>query len=557
MCSVGIFNLSSLDGSNGFKLNGENNGDYSGYPVNAAGDINGDGHADLIIGASGYLGLGHNGKGRSYVVFGGPGVGSNGVFNLSTLTGVSGFKLDGESINDLSGFSVNTAGDINGDGVVDLLIGAYGHNSSTGRSYVVFGDAPPVLVQNRLTIQAGNQVRLNSTYLSAYDRNHNNNTLVFTVSALTHGHFELTGKPGAALSNFTQPQLTNNTVLFIHDGSSIAPSYNITVRSAGIAWTGPSAANVTFILSSPTTTPIFSTTVSPSPSSSTLTPTMSPSSTITPTTQTVTPSSTTTTSSPSTTATETPSPTTTALMTTTLNPTTTLAPTTSTLVLTSSTTSQPSTTITLMPTTTSTPSSSPITPTPMVTFTPSPTVSMPILINNQLTLSNGQTVILSPNNLQAVEAGMVASGLIFYVSDVQNGYFNLLPTNASVTRFLQSYVQKGQVQFVHSGNFQAPSYTTVVSDGSQATAPSSALIDFLGAPTVTTTPVTVTPGGTTTLTTRNLNVSNTGGSSPSQIVFQVSNVQQGQFILNSTGAQISNFTLSQLANNNVRIDSGQ
>ena len=184
-------------------------------------------------------------------------------------------------------------------------------------------------------------------------------------------------------------------------------------------------------------------------------------------------------------------------------------------------------------------------------FTPSPASSFPILINNQLTLSNGQTVVLSTNNLQAVEAGMVTSGLIFYVSDVQNGYFSLWPTNASVTRFLQSYVQNGQVQFVHSGNHQAPSYTTVVSDGSQATAPSPALIDFLGAPTVMATPVTVTPGSTTTLTTRNLNVSNTGGSSPNQIVFQVSNVQQGQFILNSTGAQISNFTLSQLANHNA------
>ena len=105
---------------------------------------------------------------------------------------------------------------------------------------------------------------------------------------------------------------------------------------------------------------------------------------------------------------------------------------------------------------------------------------------------------------------------------MQNGYFSLLPTNASVTRFLQSYVQKGQVQFVHSGDHQAPSYSIVVSDGSQATAPSPSSIDFLGAPTVvTSTPVTVTQGGSTTLTTSNLNVSNTGGSSPSKLFFRL------------------------------------
>ena len=65
--------------------------------------------------------------------------------------------------------------------------------------------------------------------------------------------------------------------------------------------------------------------------------------------------------------------------------------------------------------------------------------------------------------------------------------------------------------------------------------------------------MTVTQGGSTTLTISNLNVSNTGGSSPSQIVFQVSNVQQGQFILNSTGAPVSNFTLTQLLDHTVQL----
>ena len=104
-----------------------------------------------------------------------------------------------------------------------------------------------------------------------------------------------------------------------------------------------------------------------------------------------------------------------------------------------------------------------------------------------------------------------------------------------------------------TGNHQAPGYSIVVSDGSQATAPSPALIDFMGAPTLIETPVTVTPGGATTLTESNLNVTTTDGSSPSQITFSVNDVQHSQFILNTTGVTVSNFTQSQLIDRNVQL----
>ena len=57
--------------------------------------------ADLMIGAVGYLRVAY--KGRSYVVFGGPGIGSSGILSLSNLTGTNGFKLDGENNDDFSG----------------------------------------------------------------------------------------------------------------------------------------------------------------------------------------------------------------------------------------------------------------------------------------------------------------------------------------------------------------------------------------------------------------------------------------------------------------------
>lgn len=66
----------------------------------------------------------------------------NTVLPLSALDGSIGFKLDGEVAGDSSGLSVGAAGDINGDGIDDLIIGAYHADSNgddSGRSYVVFG----------------------------------------------------------------------------------------------------------------------------------------------------------------------------------------------------------------------------------------------------------------------------------------------------------------------------------------------------------------------------------------------------------------------------------
>ncbi|WP_144876322.1 beta strand repeat-containing protein, partial [Hyella patelloides] len=144
--------LTIIDGSNGFVIQGVDGGDTSGFSVSGAGDVNGDGFDDAIVGApnadpvesEGYY---NTTEGASYVVFGGTEVGSDGSFELANLDGSNGFAINGEDVINLpesSGFSVSGAGDINGDGFDDLIIGAaYGgvHSRNFSATYVVFGQA--------------------------------------------------------------------------------------------------------------------------------------------------------------------------------------------------------------------------------------------------------------------------------------------------------------------------------------------------------------------------------------------------------------------------------
>ncbi len=134
--------LSSLDGSNGFVMNGIHGGDFSGHSVSSAGDVNGDGYDDMLIGA---VLADPNGtdSGETYLVFGAA-LGIPASLDLSSLDGSNGFVMNGIDPGDQSGGTVSSAGDVNGDGFDDMLIGAHladPNGRDSGETYLVYGAA--------------------------------------------------------------------------------------------------------------------------------------------------------------------------------------------------------------------------------------------------------------------------------------------------------------------------------------------------------------------------------------------------------------------------------
>ncbi|MDF1736780.1 MAG: tandem-95 repeat protein, partial [Minwuia sp.] len=132
------------EGSGGFVMLGIADSDLSGRAPRGAGDVNGDGIADVIVDAR-HADVNGNNSGTAYVVFGK----SDGTpVDLSDVSaGTGGFAIQGRPQGELAGSSVDGIGDVNGDGLDDLLVGAYRFNGQTGSAYVVFGKADGTTVE--------------------------------------------------------------------------------------------------------------------------------------------------------------------------------------------------------------------------------------------------------------------------------------------------------------------------------------------------------------------------------------------------------------------------
>ncbi len=133
-------------GSSGITVLGADANDLAGNPVAAVGDLNNDGFQDFGLGAiwADSVNNTRDRAGEAYVVFGGNAL--QGTIDLATAaTGV--IRIFGAQAADEAGVSVAPLGDVNGDGIDDLVVGARfadgesDQTSRAGESYIIYGGA--------------------------------------------------------------------------------------------------------------------------------------------------------------------------------------------------------------------------------------------------------------------------------------------------------------------------------------------------------------------------------------------------------------------------------
>lgn len=132
-----LLNMASAPGistsSANYTLSGGSPGDQFGFSTAIAGDINGDGYADILVGAP-YADDGATDNGKVYIYYGGP---------SSKMNSNADIIINGSDSGENMGFSVSPAGDVNGDGFDDIMIGAPNKYQSgipyAGAAYIFYG----------------------------------------------------------------------------------------------------------------------------------------------------------------------------------------------------------------------------------------------------------------------------------------------------------------------------------------------------------------------------------------------------------------------------------
>ena len=149
------FDVTVLDGANGFKINPFASVDDLGRSVARIGDVNNDGVNDILIGAPGASANALFNSGISYVIYGSK-LGFAPSLDVSNLDGQNGYHLLGEDVSVQSGYLVGGGGDINNDGFDDFLIATryratYGSPEYPFKTYVVFGK-PTTIINAELLV---------------------------------------------------------------------------------------------------------------------------------------------------------------------------------------------------------------------------------------------------------------------------------------------------------------------------------------------------------------------------------------------------------------------
>ena len=168
------------------KLTGDSASDHFGYSVSEAGDMNGDGKDDVIVGAD------EDDDGGSYS-------GSAFIFYSGATSGAATAKADvkltGNSASDYFGISVSGAGDMNGDGLDDVIVGADMDYSSYGSAHIFYGhrmtpEMPTTLTPTSGTYSSGQNIDIScsgGTYNTLQDKY--GQTIIYDIESFYSGQW--------------------------------------------------------------------------------------------------------------------------------------------------------------------------------------------------------------------------------------------------------------------------------------------------------------------------------------------------------------------------------
>ena len=205
--SVGISNLSANT------LSTSANNSYYNNTLASAGDVNGDGYSDLLIGSTGVS----SNTGEVYVFLGA----------CATVSATPTMTLAGKATDSEFGHSLGTAGDVNGDGYSDVIIGAYRIASYTGAAYIYPGSPTGLSTTPLVTLAGTEQSKFGISVASAGDVNGDGySDVIIGASGISSGK----GAAYLFLGSSTGPSATPATIL---SGTDAGDAFGNSVASAG------------------------------------------------------------------------------------------------------------------------------------------------------------------------------------------------------------------------------------------------------------------------------------------------------------------------------------
>jgi len=126
--------------------------------------------------------------------------------------------------------------------VVTVFDGIHTTSESVLINVTNVNDVAPVLTANALAILEGESLLISAANFSATDVDSDDPSLIFNVSSISGGEFQIAGVPG---TSFSQGQIAGGDVYFVHDDSELSPAFDISV-SDGAFSTAPAPATVLF-----------------------------------------------------------------------------------------------------------------------------------------------------------------------------------------------------------------------------------------------------------------------------------------------------------------------